>query len=129
MKVINKIACPTTKLDVLGLRKFKYSCLEKDALMPLFLPLADENFCDDMVLFINILCNLYNSDRKHSGTITDWTGRPDGAVEITVQYDDGVVQDEVLGIPSNLATLIAYYHIIGRHRKAAMLCKTYKKLM
>lgn len=129
MKLVNKVACPTTKLDVLGLKKFKYSCLEKDSVNPLFLPMADENFCDDMVLFINILCNLYNSDRKHSGTIIDWTSRPDGAVELEVQYDDSYVQNEVLAIPSNLVTLIAFYHVIGRHRKAAMLVKKYKKLM
>ena len=56
-------------------------------------------------------------------------GRPDGAVEIEVHYDDGHTQDEVLGIPNNLDVLIAFYKGIGRHRKASMLVKKYKKFM
>lgn len=57
------------------------------------------------------------------------TGHPDGAVEIEVEYEDGHIQNEVLGIPSNLDTLLAYYYGIGRYRKAAMLIKRYKKFM
>ena len=39
------------------------------------------------------------------------------------------MQNEVLGIPSNLDTLIAYYRGIGRYRKAAMIMRKYKKFM
>lgn len=129
MKINNNVACPTTKLEKMALANLKYNCIEKDALMPLFLPLADENICNGTVSFIDTLCFIYNNDGLHSGYIKDWAGRPDGAVEIEVEYEDGHIQNEVLGIPSNLDTLLAYYYGIGRYRKAAMLIKRYKKFM
>ena len=129
MKINNNVAYPTTKLEKMALANLKYNCIEKDALMPLFLPLADENICNGTVSFIDNLCFIYNNDGLHSGYIKDWTGRPDGAVEIEVEYEDGHIQNEVLGIPSNLDTLLAYYYGIGRYRKAAMLIKRYKKFM
>lgn len=129
MKINNGIAIPTTSLEVKALQNLKYRALEKDAISPLYLPLADENICNGTNLFLDELCMLYNNDGLHSGQIVDWIGRPDGAVEIEVQYDDGHTQDEVLGIPSNLDTLIAYYRGIGRYRKAAMIMRKYKKFM
>ena len=129
MKINNNVACPTTKLEKMALANLKYNCIEKDALMPLFLPLADENICNGTVSFIDNLCFIYNNDGLHNGYIKDWTDRPDGAVEIEVEYEDGHIQNEVLGIPSNLDTLLAYYYGIGRYRKAAMLIKRYKKFM
>ncbi len=97
--------------------------------MPLFLPLANENICNGTCSFIDNLCFIYNNDGLHSGQIKDLEGRPDGAVEIEVHYEDGHIQNEVLSIPSNLDTLIAYYYGIGRYRKASMLVKKYKKFM
>ena len=127
MKINNGIAVPTTYLEQKALQNLKYSALEKDAISPLYLPLADENICNGTTRFLDELCMLYNNDGQHSGQIIDWIGRPDGAVEIEVYYDDGHTQDEVLGIPSDV--LIAFYKGIGRHRKASMLVKKYKKFM
>lgn len=129
MKINNGIAVPTTSLEVKALQNLKYRALEKDAISPLYLPLADENICNGTNCFLDELCMLYNNDGLHSGQIVDWIGSPDGAVEIEVQYDDGHTQDEVLGIPSNLDVLIAFYRGIGRYRKAAMIVKKYKKFM
>lgn len=129
MRINNGIAIPTTSLEVKALQNLKYRALEKDAISPLYLPLADENICNGTNRFLDELCMLYNNDGLHSGQIVDWIGRPDGAVEIKVVYDDGHTQDEVLGIPSNLDVLIAFYKGIGRHRKASMLVKKYKKFM
>lgn len=129
MKINNGIAVPTTSLEQKALQNLKYSALEKDAISPLYLPLADENICNGTTRFLDELCMLYNNDGQHSGQIIDWIGRPDGAVEIEVHYDDGHTQDEVLGIPSNLDVLIAFYKGIGRHRKATMITKKYKKFM
>lgn len=129
MKINNGIAVPTTSLEFKALQNLKYNCIEKDALMPLFLPLADENLCNGTVSFIDNLCFIYNNDGQHSGQIVDLEGRPDGAVEIEVHYEDGHTQNEVLSIPSNLDTLLAYYYGIGRYRKAAMVAKKYKKFM
>lgn len=129
MKINNGIAVPTTSLEQKALQNLKYSALEKDAISPLYLPLADENICNGTNRFLDELCMLYNNDGLHSGQIVDWIGRPDGAVEIEVHYDDGHTQDEVLGIPSNLDVLIAFYRGIGRYRKAAMIVKKYKKFM
>lgn len=129
MKFNNGVAVPTTQLESKALQNLKYNALEKGAIAPLYLPLADENICNGSVRFIDGLCNLYNNDGLHSGQIIDWEGRFDGAVEIEVQYDDGHIQNEVLGIPSNLVVLIAFYKGIGRHRKATMLVKKYKKFM
>lgn len=129
MRINNSIAIPTTSLEIKALQNLKYRALEKDAISPLYLPLADENICNGTNRFLDELCMLYNNDGLHSGQIVDWIGRPDGAVEIEVQYDDGHTQDEVLGIPSNLDVLIAFYRGIGRYRKAAMIVKKYKKFM
>lgn len=129
MKMLNNVACPTTKLEVKALANLKYGALEKDAIAPLYLPLADENICNGTVSLLDELCNIYNNDGLHCGQIIDWSGRPDGAVEIEVQYDDNHIQTEVLGIPSNLDVLIAFYKGIGRHRKATMITKKYKKFM
>lgn len=129
MKINNGIAVPTTSLEVKALQNLKYRALEKDAISPLYLPLADENICNGTNRVLDELCMLYNNDGLHSGQIVDWIGRPDGAVEIEVQYDDGHTQDEVLGIPSNRDVLIAFYRGIGRYRKAAMIVKKYKKFM
>ena len=129
MKINNGIAVPTTSLEQMALQNLKYNCIEKDSIMPLFLPMADENVYNGTHSFISTLCNLYNISDNREGIIKEWNGRPDGAVEITVHYPDGVVQEEVLGIPSNLNTLIAYYSAIGRHRKAAMVARKYKKLI
>ena len=129
MKMLNNVAIPTTSLEFKALQNLKYNCIEKDTVMPLFLPLADENLCNGTVSFIDNLCFIYNNDGQHSGQIVDWEGRPDGAVEIEVHYEDGHVQNEVLAIPSNLDTLLAYYYGIGRYRKAAMVAKRYKKFM
>lgn len=128
MKTINNIAVPTTKLEALALQNLKYNALEKDSINPLYMPMAEENICNGSVSFIDELCNLYNNDGLHSGRILNWEPRFDGVVEIEVQYDDHI-QNEVLWIPSNLDTLIAFYKGIGRHRKAAMLVKKYKKFM
>lgn len=124
MKINNGIAVPTTSLEQKALQNLKYSALSQ-----LYLPLADENICNGTTRFLDELCMLYNNDGQHIGQIIDWIGRPDGAVEIKVHYDDGHTQDEVLGIPSNLDVLIAFYRGIGRHRKASMLVKKYKKFM
>lgn len=129
MKINNGIAVPTTSLEVKALQNLKYNCIEKDALMPLFMPLADENICNGTCSWLDNLCFIYNNDGCHSGQIIDWEGRPDGVVEIEVKYDDEHVQTEVLGIPSNLDTLLAYYYGIGRYRKAAMIMKKYKRFM
>lgn len=129
MKTVNNIAVPTTQLEAKALQNLKYNALEKDSINPLYMPMADENICNGTCSFLDNLCHLYNNDGQHSGQIIDWIGRPDGAVEIDVQYDDGHIQNEVLGIPSNLDVLIAFYKGIGRHRKAAMICKRYKKYM
>ncbi len=129
MRILNNIAIPTTKRESRALQNLKYNCIEKDALMPLFMPMADENLCNGTVSFIDNLCYIYNNDDQHSGQIVDWEGRPDGAVEIEVEYDDGHMQTEVLCIPSDLDVMIAFYKAIGRHRKAAMICKRYKKYM
>lgn len=128
MKMLNSVAVPTTSLEQKALQNLKYRALEKDAIIPLYLPLADENICNGTNRFLDELCMLYNNDGLHSGQIIEWEGRPDGAVEIEVQYDNHV-QNEVLGIPSNLDVLIAFYKGIGRHRKAAMITKKYKKYM
>lgn len=128
MKINNGIAIPTTSLEQKALQNLKYRALEKDAISPLYLPLADENICNGTNRFLDELCMLYNNDGLHSGQIIEWEDRPDGAVEIEVQYDNHV-QNEVLGIPSNLDVLIAFYKGIGRHRKAAMITKKYKKYM
>ena len=129
MKTINNIAVPTTKLEQMALQNLKYKCIEKDALMPLFLPLADENICNGTITLINQLCDLYNESDHRDGTIIDWEQRVDGAVITTVEYPEGVVQEEVLPIPSNFHVLVAYYRGIGRYRKAAMTIKKYKKLV
>lgn len=129
MRINNGIAIPTTALEQKALQNLKYAALEKDSINPLYMPMADENICNGTCGFLDNLCHLYNNDGQHSGQIIDWIGRPDGAVEIDVQYDDGHIQNEVLGIPSNLDVLIAFYKGIGRHRKAAMICKRYKKYM
>lgn len=129
MKINNGIAVPTTSLEVKALQNLKYNALEKDSVNPLYMPLADENVCNRSVRFIDELCHLYNNDGLSSGQIINWEGRFDGVVEIEVQYDDGHMQNEVLGIPSNLDTLIAYYRGIGRYRKAAMIMRKYKKFM
>lgn len=129
MKLVNKVAVPTTRLEQLALENLKFNCIEKDSIMPLFLPMADENVYNGTRSFISTLCNLYNISDNHEGIIKEWNSRPDGAVEVTVHYPDGVVQEEVLGIPSNLNTMIAYYSAIGRHRKAAMVAKRYKKFI
>lgn len=129
MKINNGVAVPTTSLEQKALQNLKYNALEKDSINPLYMPMADENICNGSVRFIDELCHLYNNDGLSSGQIVDWIGRPDGAVEIEVQYDDNHIQTEVLGIPSNLDVLIAFYKGIGRHRKASMLVKKYKKLM
>lgn len=129
MKINNGIAVPTTSLEVKALQNLKYNCIEKDALMPLFMPLADENICNGTCSWLDNLCFIYNNDGCHSGQIIDWEGRPDGVVEIEVKYDDEHVQTEVLGIPSDLDTLLAYYYGIGRYRKAAMIMKKYKRFM
>lgn len=128
MKMLNSVAVPTTSLEQKALQNLKYRALEKDAIIPLYLPLADENICNGTNRFLDELCMLYNNDGLHSGQIIEWEDRPDGAVEIEVQYDNHV-QNEVLGIPSNLDVLIAFYKGIGRHRKAAMITKKYKKYM
>ena len=129
MRILKNVAIPTTKLEAKALQNLKYAALEKDSINPLYLPLADENICNGTCSFLDNLCHLYNNDGLHSGQIIEWEGRPDGAVEIEVEYDDGHKQIEVLGIPSNLDTLIAYYYGIGRYRKAAMIIKKYKKFM
>lgn len=129
MRILNNVAIPTTKREAKALQNLKYNCIEKDALMPLFMPMADENLCNGTVSFIDNLCYIYNNDGQHSGQIVDWEGRPDGAVEIEVEYDDGHMQTEVLAIPSNLDVLIAFYKGIGRHRKATMIYNRYKKYM
>lgn len=129
MRILNNIAIPTTTLEQKALQNLKYAALEKDSINPLYLPLADENICNGTCSFLDNLCYLYNNDGLHSGQIIEWEGRPDGAVEIEVEYDDGHKQTEVLGIPSNLDVLIAFYKGIGRHRKAAMIVKKYKKFM
>lgn len=129
MRILNGVAVPTTSLEVKALQNLKYNCIEKDALMPLFMPLADENICNGTCSWLDNLCFIYNNDGCHSGQIIDWEGRPDGVVEIEVKYDDEHVQIEVLGIPSNLDTLLAYYYGIGRYRKAAMIMKKYKRFM
>ena len=129
MKLVNSVAVPTTKLEQMALQNLKYGALEKDSINPLYMPLADENICNGTPRFLDELCHLYNNDGLSSGQIINWEGRFDGVVEIEVQYDDGHMQNEVLGIPSNLDTLIAYYRGIGRYRKAAMIMRKYKKFM
>lgn len=129
MRMLNNVAIPTTKLEAKALQNLKYNALEKDYVNPLYMPLADENICNGTPRFLDELCNIYNNDGLHSGQIIDWEGRPDGVVEIEVKYDDEHVQTEVLGIPSNLDTLLAYYYGIGRYRKAAMIMKKYKRFM
>lgn len=129
MKTINNIAVPTTKLEQMALQNLKYGALEKNSSNPLYMPMADENICNGTPRFLDELCNIYNESKDSNGTIVEWCGRPDGAVELLVQYADGKEQDEVLGIPSNLHTLVAYYRGIGRYRKAAMVAKKYKKFM
>lgn len=127
MKFINDVAVPTTKIEKEVIENLKYNCIEKDSMCPLFLPLADENICNGTVSFINEICRLYTESDFHCGTIISWKGRWDGAVEIKVQYDDGHIQEEILGIPSNLYVLIAYYRGIGRHRKVAMVLRNGNK--
>ena len=129
MRMLNNVAIPTTKLEAKALQNLKYNALEKNYVNPLYMPLADENICNGTPRFLDELCNIYNNDDLHSGQIIDWEGRPDGVVEIEVKYDDEHVQTEVLGIPSNLDTLLAYYYGIGRYRKAAMIMRKYKKFM
>ena len=129
MKINNGIAVPTTSLEQKALQNLKYNALEKDYINPLYMPLADENICNGTPRFLDELCNIYNESKDSSGVILDWEGRPDGVVELRVQYPDGKEQDEVLGIPSNLHTLVAYYRGIDRYRKAAMVVKRYKKFM
>lgn len=129
MKLINKVAVPTTKLEALALKNLKYDCIEKDTAMPLFLPLADETISNGTITLVNHLCDLYNESDYRDGNIIDWEQRVDGAVITTVEYPEGVVQEEVLPIPSNFHVLVAYYRGIGRHRKAAMTIKKYKKLV
>ena len=129
MKSVNNVACPTTKLEAKALEILKYSCLEKDSLNPLYLPLADENICNGTITLVNELCDLYNESDHRDGNIIDWEQRMDGAVITTVEYTEGVVQEEVLPIPSNFHILVAYYRGIGRYRKAAMTIKKYKKLV
>jgi hypothetical protein len=129
MKLVNNVACPTTKLEANALEILKYSCLEKDSLNPLYLPLADENICNGTITLVNELCDLYNESDHRDGNIIDWEQRMDGAVITTVEYPEGVVQEEVLPIPSNFHVLVAYYRGIGRYRKAAMTIKKYKKLV
>lgn len=117
------------KLEAKALEILKYSCLEKDSLNPLYLPLADENICNGTITLVNELCDLYNESDHRDGNIIDWEQRMDGAVITTVEYPEGVVQEEVLPIPSNFHVLVAYYRGIGRYRKAAMTIKKYKKLV
>lgn len=78
MKINNGIAVPTTSLEQKALQNLKYSALEKNAISPLYLPLADENICNGTTRFLDELCMLYNNDGQHSGQIIDWIGRPDG---------------------------------------------------
>lgn len=129
MRILNNTAIPTTKLEQMALQNLKYSCIEKDTAMPLFLPLADENICNGTITLINQLCDLYNESDHRFGKIIDWEQRVDGAVITTVEYPEGVVQEEVLPIPSNFHILVAYYKGIGRYRKAATVIKKYKKLV
>lgn len=129
MKLVNNVACPTTKLEQMALQNLKYGALEKDSINPLYMPLADENICNGTPRFLDELCGIYNKSKDSSGVILDWEGRFDGVVELRVKYPDGKEQDEVLGIPSNLHTLVAYYRGIGRYRKAVMIEKKYKKFM
>lgn len=129
MKLVNNVAFPTTKLESKALEILKYSCLEKDSLNPLYLPLADENICNGTITLVNELCDLYNESDYRDGNIIYWEQRMDGAVITTVEYPEGVVQEEVLPIPSNFHVLVAYYRGIGRYRKAAMTIKKYKKLV
>lgn len=129
MRMLNNVAIPTTKLEAKALQNIKYNALEKDYVNPLYMPLADENICNGTFRFLDELCNIYNNDGLHSGQIINWEGRQDGVVVIEVKYDNGHVQTEVLGIPSNLDTLLAYYYSIGRYRKAAMIMKKYKRFM
>lgn len=129
MRMLNNVAIPTTKLEAKALQNLKYNALEKNYVNPLYMPLADENICNGTPRFLDELCNIYNNDGLYSGQIIDWEGRPDGVVEIEVKYDDEHVRTEVLGIPSNLDTLLAYYYGIGRYRKAAMIMRKYKKFM
>lgn len=88
MKFVNDVAVPTTKIEKEVIENLKYNCIEKDSMCPLFLPLADENICNGTISFINEICRLYTESDFHCGTIISWKGRWDGAVEITVQYDD-----------------------------------------
>lgn len=44
MRINNGIAVPTTSLEQKALQNLKYSALEKDAISPLYLPLADEKY-------------------------------------------------------------------------------------
>ena len=127
MKLVNNVAVATVALEQMALENLKYACLEKDSLNPLYLPLAEENVINGTDKFIDALCDLYNRSNDHSGIITNWGGRFDGAVIINVEYSDGTLQEEILSIPSNLDVIIAFYHAFGRHRKAAMLIRKYKK--
>lgn len=129
MRINNGIAIPTTKLEKLALKNLKYDCIEKDTVMPNFLPLADENICGGTFSFLDELCDIYNKSDKRSGTIINWEDRGDGVAIAEVQYPDGMTQYEDIVIPSNLHTLVAYYRGIGRYRKAAMVAKKYKKFM
>lgn len=129
MKMLNNVAIPTTKLEQMALQNLKYNCIEKDTLMPNFLPLADENICNGTFSFLDELCEIYNKSDKRTGTIITWEDRGDGVAIAEVQYPDGMMQYEDIVIPSNLHTLVAYYRGIGRYRKAAMIEKKYKKFM
>lgn len=58
MKINNGIAVPTTSLEQKALQNLKYSALEKDAISPLYLPLADENICNGTTRFLDELCRV-----------------------------------------------------------------------
>lgn len=129
MRMLNNVAIPTTKLEKLALKNLKYDCIEKDTVMPNFLPLAEENICNGTCSWLDELCAIYNKSDKRTGTIITWEDRGDGVAIAEVQYPDGMMQYEDIVIPSNLHTLVAYYRGIGRYRKAVMIEKKYKKFM
>lgn len=129
MKLVNKVAVPTTKLEKLALQNLKYNCIEKDTVMPNFLPLADENICNGTPSWLDELCAIYNRSDNRSATIINWEDRGDGVAIAETQYPDGTIQYEDITIPSNLNALVAYYRGIGRYRKAVMIEKKYKKFM
>ena len=126
MRILNGVAVPTTKLDELALKNLKFDHLEKDSENPLFLPFANSNAGTGKLL--RELCRMYNKYNKGGGVIVDLDCRYDGAVYLLIEYS-GVVQEEIMPVPSNLHILVAYYKGIGRYRKAANIEKKYKRFM